>query len=47
MFLGSYLARILNETNNLTYLFDKQSFCYLNHSIILPYSNSFTRLTTK
>ena len=47
MFLGPYLARTLNETNNLSYLFHKQSFCYLNHSIILPYSNSFTHLTTK
>ena len=47
MFLGPYLARTLNETNSLTYLFHKLSFYYLNHSIILPYSNSFTRLTTK
>ena len=45
MFLGSYLARTINETNNLTYLFHKQSFCYLNHSIILPYSNSFKALS--
>ena len=47
MFLGPYLARTFNETNNLTYLFHKESFCYLNRSIILPYSNSFARLTTK
>ena len=47
MFLGPYLARTLNETNNLTYLFHKYSFCYINHSIIFSYSNSFTRLTTK
>ena len=28
MFLGPYLARTLNETNNLTYLFHKFNYIY-------------------